>query len=392
MRFSLNRIAVSAGELSGDEHAARLVSSIQALLPNATIKGMGGKNLRARGVDTIVDCEKSGSVMGFGDVLKSAGKIWSAMRSMKELLQSWQPDILILIDYPDFNLRLASFAKSRGIKVFYFIPPSVWAWRSGRTQSIKRFVDGAALIYPFEEAHYRNAGYDNAHFVGHPFCDLERLRPFNPEERAAWRKEHGLNEGATLLTIFPGSRTSEIKKNAALLQGTISLIHASHPEVQIAIAAATSAISQELRQILGTSLSAQIVDNQSIELLKSADAGLLKSGTSNMQAAFTGLPCSMFYRTSPIAAFIARKLIHLKEYSPINLIRGGTVREFVQEEALPENLAQEAESLLFDEARRSNMLAALAEVRQALGFQGSDARFAGSTNAYERAAQLVLNL
>lgn len=386
------KIAISAGELSGDEHGAALVRAIQQRNRHAEIRGMGGRNLRAAGVDLVVDSEKSASVMGFGPVLRSLSKIFRSLATMKQLIKTWKPDVLVLVDYPDFNLRLARFAKSHGTKVFYFIPPKMWAWRSGRIKLFHQFVDHVGLIFNFEKEFFVSRNYKNATFVGHPFVEQLTRGRWNEAQREAFLTRNNLDGERPILAILPGSRWFEIERHLEAVIGTVRVLRSKHPELQTAIAVAPAIDPLKLQESLPRDLGLTIVRDETLSLLRVARAGLIKSGTSNLQAAFLGLPQMMFYMAPKTSQFIVYNFVKIKEYSLPNVIRPHTIREMTGPEVTLDALVPELESLLFDQDKRSQILRGYDQIVKALSSSDELQIFEGAAGAYERCARLVLSL
>ncbi len=385
------KICISAGETSGDEHAAGLVRALKLLLPQAEFSGMGGSKLRAEGVNTVVDCEKSASVMGFGDVLKSLSKIYRTLSDLKLHLSKTKPQLLILVDYPDFNLKLAKFAAQNNIPVFYFIPPTIWAWRESRVNLIKSYVRRVALIFPFEKKFYEKHSYLEAYYVGHPFSDsLQRTPPAGSREN--WFRRHKLDPSKPLVALLPGSRKGEIERLLQLTLDSAKLLRASHPEVQFVIGIAPNLNSDDFVSLLAETNWISFVQGETENLLRFASAGLLKSGTSNLQAAFLGLPFVMFYKASLFTQAIAKLMIRVGQYSPVNVIRNNTVVELTQKEANSKRIAAELERLLFDHNYRAHIQEGLSQVRAGLSQAETHALFADAKTAYERAAKLAYQL
>ncbi|MGA1191917.1 MAG: lipid-A-disaccharide synthase [Bdellovibrionota bacterium] len=364
------KIAISAGDPSGDEHGARIISTVRTLCPEATVFGMGGSALRSVGVETLIDSETDASVMGFVDVIKSLGTLRRALKRMTRLLEERAPDVLLLVDYQDFNLLLAKKAKRLGIRTVFFIAPTVWAWRSGRAKSFRKYVDALACIFPFEPAVFRSLGYDNAQFVGHPFGDNFSQFTFTREKRAALRKEFGIEDDELALALFAGSRNQEVRNLLPLLVETLHRVRQTLPNVKGIIPVPSSISEPELRERiheLGAEEIIRIVPQRSVEVLGACDAGLIKSGTSNLQAALAGLPFAMMYRAGWLMRSIVRLCSKVDSYSIVNIIRPNTVREFVSEQALsPAVLADEAIELLRDEPRRKAQLLAFHEIKNFL--------------------------
>jgi lipid-A-disaccharide synthase len=388
--FSNNlRILMSCGEASGDDHAAKLALAIKALDPGAQIRAMGGPQLQAAGVDLALDFSKFASVMGIGAVLARLPRLVSALSTMKALLSSWKPDLLILVDFPDFNLRLAKAAKKLGIATFYFIPPKVWVWRPWRVKTINRYVDRTAVIFPFERKFFESRGYMRAVYVGHPFASDPAFKSL--PSREALRQELGLDTGALTLAIFPGSRPQELRRHDTLLTDTLRLLQEKHPNLQVLAALPPgSDLSTAGKFFLRSNV--KIFATDPLRALGAADVGLLKSGTNNLQAAFLGLPFVMFYDpgVNAITRFILHGLIKLKEYSPVNIVRPKSVPEIVDTELSAEALAAQLERLLSNPKLREEIKANLSKVRELLSLSGGPEGNTSAGGAYAKAAECVI--
>ncbi len=378
----MSKILVSAGEASGDEHAAGLLLALRKLSPEVTVRGMGGVELEKTGAEIIVNSAKSGSVMGFGAVFAKLPILIAALQRMKQEIDCWKPDLLILVDFPDFNLRLAKYAKKKGVKVLYFIPPKLWAWRTYRVSAIKKYVDKVACIFPHEEKFYRDHGYEHAHYVGHPFTSDIALKPAPAVEKRRLRQEFGLAIDVPTLAIFPGSRKSEIERHLSLVVDTFKRVKEKIPNLQAVIPVPSSLDTAEIQARVGSESGIKVVTGDSVKVLKLADVGLLKSGTSNLQAAFCELPILVFYVTSAISAFLVRRLVRLKEYSPVNVIKVGAVPEIVQELATAPILAETVHSIFTDQVRYKQIQESERAVVGA---------FAATSLPYEEAAKLAQN-
>ncbi|MBX7144365.1 MAG: lipid-A-disaccharide synthase [Oligoflexia bacterium] len=382
------RILISAGELSGDEHAAKLVRAYRAIEPSSHFFGMGGSRLREVGVETIVDSEKSASVMGFFPVLQAFSQIRASFNKLKLVLQNERPDALVLVDYPDFNLRLARYAKAIGIKTFYFIPPKLWAWRSGRVKDFIRSVDCAACIFPFEVDFFLRHGYQRAKFVGHPFEEEIVARPSSALERTQFCTEIGIAPSQQIVAILPGSRMQEIKRLLPIACATATRISTQTSNLSCVMAIAPSLNAQQIKALIPYDCPLKVSTRSALEVMRFAKVGLLKSGTSNLQAAFLGLPFIMFYQASATTAFIVKRLVQIREYSPVNIVRPGSVPEIVQEGLTPQRLAQELTELLNDPSKMDKQRTALAEVVQRLRLSESS-EFSAASGAYCRTADLL---
>jgi len=388
------KIFISAGELSGDEHAAQVVMQLRALLPECSLSGMGGQNMRKAGVETVVDSEVSGSIMGFLQVAKSIGTILKAINQLKELISTWKPDLIILVDYPDFHFRIAKFASKLGIPVLFYIPPSVWAWRPGRVKLIEKYVHKVAAIYPFEPEFYRSKGYNQVVYVGHPFADEFKNHSKAQSDRTEFFKRLNLDPTRPTIAILPGSRRTELQRLLKPALEGLKLLREQMPDVQAILPIAPSLNMEMLQSDFAEIFNSQICATResSLEVLKFCDAGLLKSGTSNLQAAFLQLPFSMFYQADPISALIAKALIPIQSFSLVNIIRPNTVKEVIQDEVTPEILATEMQSLLEDQEKRAHILVGLSEVRDKLSNYEKEPLFSDSSSTSERVALIARDM
>jgi lipid-A-disaccharide synthase len=383
------RIALSCGELSGDEHAASLIHSILSINSTCQIKGMGGRNCRSAGMQTIIDSETSASVMGVSAVIGSLGKILKAYSELKELLRTWKPDILIIIDYPDFNMRLARYAKSLGIKTFCFIAPQVWAWRSGRVEFFKKHIDYIVVLFPFEMEFLKKRGYDNVSFLGHPLVD--KVKKYQNISRADFCAELGISPSKKILTVFPGSRKQELKNLLQPISDGLRIFSKRHPDVQILVNLATNiddSLVQKHFQTIGT---AKIIRTDSLKLLATSDAALLKSGTSNLQSALLNCPFSMIYIASGLFKIVATLMLKIKQYSIVNILKANTIHELIQDNVTPENISNECEKILFDDDLRKRMKSDFQEILTQLT-PPNDSNLTDSPTTSDNLAKLILKI
>ncbi|MCO6429695.1 MAG: lipid-A-disaccharide synthase [Deltaproteobacteria bacterium] len=383
------RVLISVGELSADEHAALVVASLRRLLPQAEFKAMGGRKLREAGVDTVVDSEHSASVMGFSEVFGSLRKVMAALSDLKKTINDWRPHLVMVLDYPDFNFRLIRFAKQKGCKVLYFIPPQVWAWRSGRVEFLKRFTDRIACIFPFEKPFLISKGYNRVEFVGHPLLDSGTFSPCNMEQRSTLKRSLGLDPLKPLVAVFPGSRRTEIERHVAPMTAAIAKLQNKYPDVQAVINIAPSIDEDAVRQRVVPGCKLLVVKRPPHEVMQACDAAVLKSGTSNLQAAICEVPFVMFYIASDVSAWIVKRFVRLKEFSMVNILKSGSVRELTQKEANADLLASELESLIYNGTRRAAMINDFREIKSLLSTSPqSDPK----DSSYDRVALLARDL
>ena len=374
------RIVISAGEVSGDRHLAKAVAALKASYPDCEVRGMAGRECATAGAELLVDCYRSGSTMGFAEIVKSLGKILSSFKTMSTLIKEWRPDVVLLVDYPDFNMRLAKVAHTAGCKVVYFIPPKAWAWRPGRVELIKKYVDHVAAIFPFEKAFYAERGYSHVTYVGNPLGDR-----VTGEER----------ERANTLLMLPGSRSFEVKLILPPMLRVFERLRAQRPGLSGRVVAAPNMNPDELTAIAGAIVSQETVNSLSwaqgdaLDEMRNARAGILKSGTCNLEGAVAGLPFVSVYSGSWISKVITSLLVKLKEYSPVNIMRPGTAKEVFGVTIDEVALERETSKILDDGPEREKMRAALGEVQGLLKSFDLPAGMSTSSTAAERLAHIV---
>ncbi len=382
------KVAFSAGEVSGDEHAAKLCRALQGTLESVSFKGMGGSALKAAGCELHIDCEKLGSVMGIQEVLARYRDIKRSFTEMKQLLSDWHPDLLILVDYPDFNLRLAKAAKSLGIPTLYFIIPKMWAWRQGRVKSFAKYIDHAATIFPFEGDFLTKHGYKKSIYVGHPFSS-DSMFSRACAEKAGFLTSLGASHQKRTLTLLLGSRSNEISAHLDLMTEGLKSLKERFPDLQFLVPLTKNTEIEKVMQRLRGINDIFVFRNQSINAMAAGDVGLIKSGTSNLQAVFCDLPFVMFYKIGKISAFLVRLIIQIKEFSIVNILRANTISELLQEDLTPERIVKEVGDLLENSERRAEMRRHFMEIRESLSSFDQDAEFTNCTTPYERTAKLV---
>ncbi|NJD08955.1 MAG: lipid-A-disaccharide synthase [Gemmatimonadetes bacterium] len=348
-------ILLSAGEASGDLHGAALARALLRRWPDARLYGLGGPLMQEAGVDLLAHTDEL-AVMGFAEVAKHLPFFIRLMRRVQRSLAARRPVLVVPIDYPGFNLRLARRARARGIPVLYYIAPQVWAWHRSRMPQLARSADRLAVILPFEAELFRAAGAD-ARFVGHPLLDL----PGPHGTRAGFLEQLGLSPADPVLALFPGSRAQEVARHLRLFERAAELVRKARPGVQPVIAAGGSVPTSAYRD------TAFPFVTDAWELLHHADAALVKSGTSTLQAALTDTPLVVAYRMHPISFALARRLVRVPHIALANLIAGERIaEELIQDAATPESLAAAVLPLLPGGAAREDARAALARVRHRL--------------------------
>lgn len=360
-------VFLSAGEPSGDLHGAGLARALRARIPGVRLIGLGGDRMAAEGVELLAEVSEL-AVMGFVEVLSRLPYFLRLRRRVFDALEREEVDLVVPIDYPGFNLRLAAHARAGGRKVLFYIAPQVWAWHASRAKLLARDADRVAVILPFEEEFLRGAGAA-AEFVGHPLLDL----PEPDRPHAEWAAEHGLDPERPVLALFPGSRAQEIGRHLALFSEAADRIVAVRPDVQPVIGAspdlpASAYAASAWPRIPSTS-----------GLLRHATAALVKSGTTTLETALAGTPMVVAYRMSPLSYPLARRLVKVPHIALANLVAEERVApEFVQDAATPEALSAALLPLLDRRSEeRARMVSGLARVRERLGGAGAAARVAG---------------
>ncbi len=374
-------VLIVAGEASSDLHAARLLAELQHLLPGVRAFGMGGSALRKSGCETIVDSETHGSLMGVTELFGSIRKIFAAFSMLVERSRKDKPELAVLVDYPDFNLRLAKRLHAMGVPVLYFITPQLWAWRSGRVHQMKRWVRKAAPIFPFEEGFFHQHGVD-AEYVGHPLVETVP----EPSRVSAVVKQEGLDETQPILALLPGSRTSELSLLLPIMRDAALRIERGRPGLQIVIPAAPGVDPVELRRRYNLPSHWRVTKGGAREIMAAADVACLASGTATVEAALATVPMVVIYRFSTITYLLAKLLVRgVKSFAMPNLILGEkVVPEILQGEVTVERVAAELEQLLGDPARALAMRMKLGTIRE---------RLTSSTgSAAGRAAQIARDI
>jgi lipid-A-disaccharide synthase len=371
------RALLVAGEASGDMHAADLVRALRARCPGLEVFGVGGPTLRAEGMRVVTDAEDVATV----GVVEGLGRLRALVRTYRALvraLREERPDLCILVDFPEFNLRLARAAKRAGVPVFYYIGPQVWAWRRGRVRTIGRRVDGLALVFPFEPALYEKT-VPRARFVGHPLIDRVRV----DRERTATLEAIGFDPAKRTVLLLPGSRPKEIEYLLPVFLAAARRM--AGPDRQFVLALAPTLKVAEVETALADAgVPVRVVEGGTYDLMAAADVALVSSGTATLECALLVCPMVIAYKLAPLTAVVARVLVRGVSHIGLpNVVAGREiVPELVQGDVTPERVAREAEAILADPARRTRMIEDLRGVRARLGEPG----------AAERAADMAVAL
>ena len=354
------------GEASGDLHAGHVAERLAARHPELRMFGVGGGFMARAGVELIEQVERL-AVMGFVEVLQHVPRHWLLLRRLEERMANGQVGLVVLLDYPGFNLKVAAAARRAGVPVLYYITPQVWAWGANRLPRIASVVTKAACILPFEEALLRAHGVD-ATFVGHPLLDRAASFPSPEEARATL----GLSPHDEVLAVFPGSRRSELSRHLAPFVATAQELQRRRPGLKVIVSVAPTV------RISADDCPFPLVHDASYTVLRAATAGLLKSGTTTLEAAVTGLPHVIGYRTNALTYAIARRVVRIPHIGLVNVVAEREVsREFVQDAFVPTAVADALEPLLdLGGTIRSHALEGLATVRARLGTPGAADRVA----------------
>jgi lipid-A-disaccharide synthase len=374
-------IMLVAGEASGDLHGATLCRALRAERPGCRLFGMGGARMAAAGMELLVDVTAAAAT-GTSEALGRIPLLWRAYKRLGAVLEgAGRPRVLVLIDFPEFNLRLARAARRAGVPVVYFVPPQIWAWRGGRVRTIRRLISLVLAVFPFEAALYRRAGV-RVEFVGHPVLDAVADAP----ERAAARSALGFAEAEVVVGLLPGSRREEIARGLPLMREAAAIVAARRPEVRFVVALAPTADPAEVRAHLGEASRVDVVSGGTYAVMRAADLVLVTSGTATLEAGVLGTPMVVCYRFTRVSALVARLLIRVPWFSLPNLALGReVVPELFQEEATGERLGRAALRLLETPGALAAQRAALAELARGLGAPGVGQRAARFVLAEARA-------
>jgi lipid-A-disaccharide synthase len=365
------RLLLSCGEPSGDLYAGALTRELRTLSPATTVAGLGGPQFAAAG-GTLIEDYRGLAVTGLTEAIPKLAKSFETMARLVAAARERRPDGLVVIDSPDFNLRLARRVGKLGIPVVYYISPQVWAWRAGRLATIRRVANRMLVIFPFEEAIYRKAGVP-VEFVGHPLVDL--AKPSAPRDQ--FLGQLGLNPAAPTVAILPGSRPNEVARILEDLVAAAAIIQSRVPRAQFVIARAPHLEDDLFKTVSEHRLPLVLVENDADTVLAAADVVLTASGTATVQTALHDTPMVVVYRVSPLTYRLGRRLVKLDTFAMVNLIAGERiVPELIQDAFTPEAVANEAVSILSDRERARRIREGLATVRQRLGGPGASRRAA----------------
>jgi lipid-A-disaccharide synthase len=366
-------VMIVAGETSGDLHGANLVLAMRRIDPSLKFRGIGGRRMQEAGVELMAHVADM-AVVGLTEVFAKLNHIRKALNLLKISIRTAPPDLLILIDYPDFNLMLGKAASARGVKIFYYISPQVWAWRRGRIKKIKAIVNKMAVILPFEEPLYRDAGVD-ATYVGHPLLDTVEKKLSKNESLQIF----GLKEDSVTVGLLPGSRDTEIARLLPVMMNAAEILIKKLPGLQFVLPLAETLDEAYVAEVIqSSSVPVRIVRHQTLEAIGCSDIVIVASGTATLETALLGKPMVIVYKVSAISYHIGKRIVQVEHIGLANIIAGRTIiPELIQDDANPERIATEVLHILHDEGRMHRMKQDLEEVRRKLGEPGAADRAAG---------------
>jgi lipid-A-disaccharide synthase len=366
------KIMLVAGEVSGDLHGSHLVEAIQEITPDVEFLGVGGEGLEKKGMRLLRHAH-SLSVVGISEAFRKLRTAFTALQELKEAMERERPDLVILIDYPEFNLRLAKIANQKGIPVLYYISPQIWAWRPWRVKLIARRVRKMVVLFSFEVPLYQAAGVD-VEWVGHPLLDI--VKPSLSREEAIER--FGLDPGRRTVGLLPGSRKEEVMRLLPPLLDSTIFLREKMPELQFIIPLAPgisqSTVSTWMKNV---PIPIKMTEGFAYDVMNLSDLIITASGTATLEAAILGKPMVILYKVSTFTSWVARALIRVRYIGLVNLVSGQEIaKELLQKEVNPERIAEEALRLLKDPVLYRKTAESMAKVRQNLGEPGAAKRAA----------------
>ena len=372
-------IMFSAGESSGDQHAANMFLELKKHQPDIKGFGMGGAKMALAGIDIRYDSGSIG-VIGVVEVLKHYGEIRRALKLIQQLVSTERPDLLVCVDYKEFNLKLARFAKQCGIKVLFYVSPQVWAWRPGRVKTYGKAIDMMAVIFPFETTYY-DAENVPVRYVGHPSVDKVHPQRSRLEDMAIFN----LDESNPVIGLLPGSRANEINRLLPIMLAAAEILQARIPGIQFMLPQADSISDELLESYMDRSpVKITVIKNQPYDVIQCCDVVMTTSGTATIEIALLNVPMVITYKLAALTYWLGRWLVNTPFIGLPNIILGkGFIKELIQYEATSENLAEEIERILTDKFYADQMRDNLNQVKQQLGQGG------GSKNMAELALEIM---
>lgn len=372
------KVMISVGEASGDLHGASVATALRNIQPGIKLLGMGGQAMRSAGVEIVHDIADLG-VIGFVEVIKNLPRLFKLRDNLVDLMAAERPDVLVVIDYPDFNMRLAAKAKQLGIPVVSYISPSAWAWRKGRAKNVAKLVDRLAAIFPFEADVYREAGA-NVTFVGHPLLDIVKSSLSRTETYAFFKAK----SDQPIVLLLPGSRNQEINTLLPVMLAAGEKIVEQVPDCQFFLPVASTISREMLQNILSQyKLKVNLTNEYTYDLMAIADSAIAASGTVTLEAALLKLPCVVVYKLAALTYLLGKFLVKIPHFSLPNIIAGRQIiPELLQDQANAANIAQAVLPMLQEDTEKKRLQQDLAEVRHKLGDAG----------AVDRVARVILEV
>lgn len=374
----MKTVMIIAGESSGDLYGSLLARALKDLWQEVCIIGIGGEKMRDAGVGLVSGIS---GALGLTEILPSIKKIYNSLKAAKNAITEARPDVVVLIDYPDFNFRIGKFAKRRGIKVLYYVSPQVWAWRKGRIKEMAEFVDRMAVILPFEEALYRKAGM-LCEFVGHPA--MEEIEEYEKNIGARGKGQGGIQKAECGLrdlnlkskivfseplniALLPGSRPNELKMLLPVFAGLAGLLKKEFPGCRLVLPVAPNIAESAFREGIDAveRKGVTIERGGALKTLAASDAAVIASGTATLQAALLGIPMVVVYKVAPLTYFLGKRILNVRHISLVNVIEGrGVVNELIQQNAEPLKIVEELKRILYDYKYRENMTSTFMSIRE----------------------------
>ena len=366
------KITIIAGEPSGDLHGSHLIKNLKEISPEIEISGLGGSQMKAAGAEIYYDLTNL-AVIGFFEVLKNIDKFKSAFKLLLKKIDQVKPDVVVLIDYPGFNLKIAKEIKKRNISIIYYISPQVWAWGKNRIKTIRKLVDKMIVLFKFEEDLYKKEKID-AYFAGHPLIDI--VKPVNSKDETFLN--YNLDSSKPIITLMPGSRENEICKNLPIMLESANLIHRKIQDAQFLLIQSNSAegfiYEQEVKK---SNLPVRLIVNNVYDILNITDFALICSGTATLEATILTVPMAIIYKVSFLSWLFIRSLIRIPYIGLVNIIANKKiVPEFIQYDARPEKISEFVVEYILNRDKIDRMKGELSKVRNLLGPPGASRRAA----------------
>lgn len=358
---------IIAGEASGDLHAAKIVKAVTSQRPDFTFYGIGGEGMREAGVDVKVEADEL-AVVGLVEIWAHRKVIFGALNQMREEIRQNPPDLLVLVDYPEFNLRLAKTAKEHGVKVLFYISPQVWAWRQYRVKKIRQRVDMMAVVFPFEETFYQQHQVP-VEFVGHPL--VNEVKPST--DKQTLRQEFHLNNDKPVIGLFPGSRRSEIRRLLEIILQSAECLKNKYPDVQFLLPLAPGLEHADIEPYLKNhqDLPVQIIEDRAYDVMAASDLIITVSGTVTLEIALIGTPLVIINKLSWLTYLIVHRMVKLKHIGLCNIVADKRIApELIQHDATKEKICYTATELLSNSDACDDMRKELSHIESLLGKKG----------------------